>query len=65
MSVKNKCKQCEEEKRQGLKPVRFKDKQTVCSVCKKSVDKVLDLHHTTADICSLSCEMSFWLDIFF
>lgn len=56
------CGICEENKRRG-NPVIFKKKHTRCSVCKKEVRKVLDLHHTNANLCSIKCEQRFWLDI--
>jgi hypothetical protein len=44
---------------------KFKEKKTICFVCKKSVDKVLDLCATSKDLCSIECERTFWLDILY
>lgn len=55
------CPRCNEEKGQSI---RFKKKKTICYVCKREVDQVLDLHHTSKDLCSLKCEEAFWLNVF-
>lgn len=59
-----KCAQCEEMKRKGI-AVQFKQKNTTCDVCGKKVKKVLYLHHTGADLCSIKCENLFWLRIMY
>ena len=53
------CAQCAKQWR-----TKFKAKHTTCFVCHKEVEKVLDLHHTNADICSFDCEARYWLEIF-
>lgn len=65
MAKRSGCKQCDEDEAKGLPAIRFKDKETTCFVCKKKVSKVLDLHHTRADLCCLKCEAQYWLDIAF
>jgi hypothetical protein len=57
------CAVCEDRKAQGLPAHTYKDKQTTCQVCEEKVEKVLDLHHTNADICSPECEKMYWLQI--
>lgn len=59
----DKCPRCEEAKEKNLP--EFKDKDTVCFVCKKKVSQVLNLHHTNADICGYECEKIYWLDILY
>lgn len=56
------CKTCEENKG---KLIQFKEKKTVCHECRQEVDRVLDLHHTRADLCSLKCEASYWIGLSF
>ncbi|GEM_PF-4771338 len=60
--MSGRCGKCVDNERTG-KSVSFKQKRTKCSVCGKEVHKVLDLHHTGADICSLECEAKFWFRI--
>lgn len=60
-----KCETCKEDEHRDKPPVRFKQKYTICFVCKKQVEQVLDLHHTNADICSLDCEEIYWLEILY
>jgi hypothetical protein len=62
--MSERCETCVQNERTG-KSVSFKKKHTKCAVCQKEVRKVLDLHHTGADICSLKCEQKFWLDILY
>lgn len=59
----NKCKECNEVRKGKKKAIRFKKKKAICAACGKKVSKVLDLHHTGADLCSLECERNFWLDL--
>ena len=63
--MRDTCSRCEKDKRQGKPPIRFKKESTTCFVCHRKVKKVLDLHHTNADICSLACEQKYWLDILY
>lgn len=62
--AKESCPTCKKMKQEG-NPVRFRTKVTTCFVCKKPVDKILDLHHTNAEICSIECETKYWLDILY
>jgi hypothetical protein len=59
------CPKCEADKASGVPYPRFNDKQATCFQCKKRVQRVLDLHHTNADLCSPECERDYWLDIAF
>ena len=59
------CKQCEDMLRERGPGPYWLEERTVCKVCNKEVDKVLDLHHTRARLCSLDCEISYWLDLVF
>lgn len=57
------CDQCR------AKPgIQFKDvagDPVECWQCKKTVVRVLDLHHTSAALCSVECERDYWIDIFY
>jgi hypothetical protein len=59
----NGCSKCRKMKLKKM-PL-FKKKKAKCFVCKKSVKRVLDLHHTKADLCGLKCETKYWLDILY
>ncbi|OGY43159.1 MAG: hypothetical protein A3B89_00700 [Candidatus Buchananbacteria bacterium RIFCSPHIGHO2_02_FULL_40_13] len=62
---KDTCPICEQRRREGKPVVSFKRKNTTCFVCGRKVKKVLDLHHTAADLCNLKCEQIYWLDILY
>lgn len=57
-----KCAQC-----QAKPGVQYKDmpEPAECWQCKKVVSRVLDLHHTSAALCSVVCERDYWIDIYF
>lgn len=55
---------CERCKKQG--PTKLKSVPPIeCFQCKKTVTQILDLHHTSAPLCSFECERAFWMDIAF
>jgi hypothetical protein len=47
------------------KPTQFIECDDTCSQCKKKIERRLDLHHTSAILCSFECERKYWLDILF
>jgi hypothetical protein len=57
------CATCKEREAQGLPAHTYKEKQAACQVCEEKVERVLDLHHTNADLCSPECEKMYWLQI--
>lgn len=56
---------CDKCKQMGPGP-HWKDVPLMkCDVCGKTVQRILDVHHCGKAFCSLECEQSFWLDIFY
>jgi hypothetical protein len=64
---KNKCDECEWlQKTRGPGPYfKRNTERAECCECGKVKDKVLDLHHTSAALCSIKCEDNYWRDILF